>query len=215
MHNAENGLSGNLEIGYIRTTFKRMLPELIKAFHKEYPAIRIKSTHINQGPMMVAMERRRIDLGFTMSFNVIDRTIFDSKAFFHDAVSLAVPRDHALAAGKEIDWAVVAKEPFITLSREASPHFHRLMMKICAARGFSPDIRRWPQTPESVLMDVEVGFGITMIPASMEKLGFSDVRFIEIEGDDTHFSDIVAWRKDTQNRALLSFLTFLEGFSFE
>jgi len=214
MQNAESGLSGELKIGYIYAPFKKLLPELLKAYRRECPDIKIQTSHLNMGPMISSLELGAIDIGFTNSFNIVNKELYESRTVFQDGMSLAVPKGHRLGNTSEIDWKTVSREPLITMQREESPYYHLLLMKVCAARGISLNIVRWAQKPEAIMVDVEAGLGIAITPSSMKELASNNVCFIDIEGDDTKFDAIVVWRKDAVNPAIRSFISFFDSYAF-
>src|ERR1035437_5091641 len=58
-----------------------------------------------------------------------------------------VPNTHHLARYRNLELQVLAKEDFIIFAREASPTYYDNVIGMCAAAGFSPNIRhhvtRW------------------------------------------------------------------------
>ena len=210
-----SGTSGELVIGHIFSPFTDFLPNLTRHFHNEYPDIKIRFIRKNMGPLMEIFLRKELDILFTMSFDFDRGQIIEGvewKPLFPDGMSLVVRHDHPLATSSAIDYKLLAKERFISLEEGESPSFYPLMLQICAARGFVPDIAITPSTVEGVLMQVKAGFGVAIIPTSISQILVNDLRFIDLEGEDTKFSEIVAWRSDSNNPSVPFLLSSLNRF---
>jgi len=208
----DSGASGELVIGHLFSPFKDFLPELTRRFQTEYPDVEIRFVRKNMGPLFETFSRGEIDVLFTMSFDIKGMQGVEWKPLFPDGVSLVVRFDHPLANAKSIDYTLLKGESFISLEEAESPRFYPLMMQVCAARGFVPNIVSTPATVEGVLMDVKAGFGIAVVPTNIGSYFVHDLQFIELEGEDTKFSDSVAWRKDNKNPTVPLFLSSLDRF---
>lgn len=209
---ADSGASGELVIGHLFSPFKDFLPEMTRYFQTEYPDVKIRFVRLNMGPLLEAFARGEIDVLFTMSFDLKGMPGIEWKPLFPDGMSLVVRFDHPLANATSIDYKLLAGERFISLEERESPRFYPLMIQICAARGFVPNIVMTPATVEGVLMDVKAGFGIAVVPTNIGSYFVDDLRFIELEGEDTKFFEAAAWRKDNDNPTVPLFLSSLDRF---
>jgi len=212
IHKVDSGASGELVIGHLFSPFKDFLPEFTRYFQTEYPDVEIRFVRKNMGPLFETFSRGEIDVLFTMSFDIKEMQGVEWKPLFPDGMSLVVRFDHPLANVKTIDYAMLRDEPFITLEEVETPRFYPLLIQVCAARGFVPNIVSTPTTVEGVLMAVKAGFGIAIMPTSIGSYFVHDLQFIEMEGEDIKFSDAVAWRKGNDNPAVPLFLSALDRF---
>lgn len=208
----DSGTTGEIAIGHLLSPFKDFLPASTKHFQAEYPDIKIRFIRRNLAPLSEALVRGEIDVLFTMSFGVDGTDGVEWKPLYPDGMSLALHPDHPMADSDTIDFAKLAGENFITLEEGESPKFHSMMMQVCAARGFIPNFVATPPAVDSVLMDVRAGFGIAIMPTSVGAYYKHDLKFIELEGEDTKFYEAVAWRKDNENPTVPLFLSSLDRF---
>jgi len=208
----DSGASGELVIGHLFSPFRDFLPELTRYFQREYPDIKIRFMRQNMGPLFETFSRKEIDIMFTMSFDIENVPGIEWQPLFPDSMSLVVRPDHPLADAEAIDYKLLADERFVSLEEQESPRFYPLMMQACAARGFVPNIVITPSTVEGVLMNVKAGLGISIIPTNIGPDFMHDLKFIELEGDDTKFFEAVVWRKDNKNPTVKLFLSSLEKF---
>ena len=209
---ADSGASGELVIGHLFSPFKDFLPELTRHFQTEYPDVKIRFVRKNMGPLCEAFSRGEADVIFTMSFDLKGMQGIEWKPLFPDGMSLVVRHDHPLANAESIDYKMLSDTPFISLEEAESPRWNPLMVQVCAARGFVPNVVITPATVEGVLMDVKAGFGIAIVPTNVGSYFVDDLQFIELEGEDTKFSEAAAWRKDSDNPTVPLFLSSLERF---
>jgi len=208
----DSGMTGELVIGHLLSPFKDFLPAITKHFQEEYPDIKIRFVRKNMAPLTETLIRGEVDALCTMSFDIDRIQGVEWKPLFPDGMSLALPPDHPMADTDAIDYQKLAGERFITLEIEESPRYHSLMLKVCAARGFIPNIVATPAAVDSVLMDVRAGFGVAIVPTSIGSYYKHDLKFIELEGDDTKFYEAVAWRKDNDNPTVPLFISSIERF---
>ncbi|MCL1895449.1 MAG: LysR family transcriptional regulator [Clostridiales bacterium] len=209
---ADSGTSGEIIIGHLLSPFKDFLPAMKKHFQAEYPDIKVRFVRKNLAPLTEALIRREIDVLFTMSFGIDSLPDIQWKPLFPDGMSLALYPDHPLAGAESIDYPELGKEDFVTLEEGESPIFHSMMLRVCAARGFIPNIVATPPAVDSVLMDVRAGFGIAIVPTNLGKYYKHDLEFIELEGEDTKFYEAAAWRKDNSNPTVPLFLSSIDRF---
>lgn len=207
---AESGLLGELRIGSITAPFKKLLPDLLLQFQQKFPDIKVDYVHQNVGALYESLEYGRLDIAFTMSFDLLDSSTIVCKPLFLDGISIAARPDHPVCQQSTIDFSTLSHESFVTLSEKESPRWHKLMIKVCANRDFVPNIFRRHHLAESVLLDVEAGLGIAILPTSITRCYTSDLKFIELDGEDTKFHDVLAWKKDNPNPSIPLFLKMFD-----
>jgi len=209
---ADSGMAGEIVIGHLLSPFKDFLPAIKKHFQAECPDIKIRFVRKNLAPLSESLVRGEIDILLTMSFAIDNLKGIEWKPLFPDGMSLALYPDHPMAGSETIDYQELAHEDFITLEEGESPIFHSMMLRVCAAHGFIPNIVATPTVVDSVLMDVMAGIGLAIVPTNLGKYYKHDLEFIELEGDDTKFFEAAAWRKDNSNPTVPLFLSSLDRF---
>ncbi|MCL1896745.1 MAG: LysR family transcriptional regulator [Clostridiales bacterium] len=209
---AESGIFGNLRIGYIISPFKKFLPDLLVRFRRDEPGVKLHYAHQNMAELHESLLQGAVDIAFTLSFAVAEERQVAWEPLRQDSMSLAMRKDHPMNGRPGIDYRKLAGEPFVIMDESKTPHIHNLMMKICASHGFVPKIVKRSHSVESVIMDVEAGFGVTIMPTSTMDCFMSDLAFIRIEEPDTVFSDVIAWKKDNPNPCIQLFIRFFNRY---
>ncbi|MFF7984356.1 LysR family substrate-binding domain-containing protein [Streptomyces sp. NPDC007901] len=84
----------------------------------------------------------------------------------HDRFVVALPAGHPLVdgSGRPVDLARFAEEPWVWLSRDASPDCHDQLTATCRRAGFTPDVRHPAGSIMTQLAMVGCGFGVTLVP---------------------------------------------------
>jgi DNA-binding transcriptional LysR family regulator len=207
---ADSGLSGELVIGHLISPLNDFLPDVTKNFLVAYPDIKIRYDQKSPGPLMKSFSQDEVDVAFVMSFDVEGKADVEWEPLYTDRMSIAVRSDHPLAATLTLDYQKLAGERFIFTTDTASPNWNRQVLKVCAARGFVPNIITRADRAESILFDVKAGLGIAIIPFNSARHNTHDLHFCEMEGEDTKFSEVVAWKKDCRNPIVPFFLAMLK-----
>lgn len=212
IHEAESGVSGVLKIGYLTAPFRKILPDMIVRFKQTRPKIKIQYAHQNLSELHESLLHGMIDIAFTMSFDIGAANDIAWTPLNQDGMCLALRKEHPMNEASQIDFTALASEPFVMLDEPENLSFHDLTLKVCASRGFIPRIVKRSPTVESVFMDVEAGFGVAIIPSSIAAGYLSDLAFIELDGVDTVFTDVIAWRKENLNPCIPLFVQFFNRY---
>lgn len=205
---AESGIFGVLKIGYLTAPFRRSLPDTLVQFKQTKPGVKLQYSHQGPDELRESLIHGMIDIAFTMSFDIDTASDIVWSPLRQDGMCLMLRKDHPMCESAQIDFASLANEPFVILDEPESPNFLDLMMKVCASRGFIPRIVKRSPTIESLLMEIGTGAGVTILPSNTAKGYPSDLAFIELDGADTVFADVIAWEKENPNPCIPSFVQF-------
>ncbi len=197
-----SGLAGSLKIAYLESTTQNFLPAVINRFRKKYPNVNLQLDILQWEELNKAITHGDIDLGFTVSFALQNWTGIITKTIYTDTLCAVLPADHPLANETTIDLCSVANESFITLSPQAAPMAVYRTAEICANRGFMPNIISQPRLHEGILLMIETGMGIAILPHHLEFYTNSSLRFVDFEGDDHSLNIVAAWKKSNTNPSL-------------
>jgi DNA-binding transcriptional LysR family regulator len=202
---AATGVTGSLKIGFIASAVKDFLPQTVTTFRRRYPDIDLDLKQFTMGPLHEALEHGALDIGFTMSFDLQNTSGLAWKTLYHDVLSVVIHKDHELASKPNLNFASLASQPFILLSREQSPRFMDLVNRICIKRNLIPNITSTPNLMETVLMLVENGLGVSIVPRHAKNYVFPNLRFYDIDGDDACIQVVVVWSKTSANSSITLF----------
>jgi DNA-binding transcriptional LysR family regulator len=207
---AEMGIIGNLNIGFLGYTERNFLPYLIREFRRKYPKVDLHLNQYNHGMLNESLKSGELDIGFTFSFGLYNIGGLEGKTVFTETISVVLHQDHPLAKETSIDISSLANERFIALDRQESPQGFNQTLQICANHGFSPNIVSEPSLLSTVLMMVDSGMGIAILPKSLKLHSSPSLRFVDIQGEKTEYELVAAWKRTNTNPSISLFLDALE-----
>ena len=147
-----------VRIGTISTLNSYRFPVLIKGFWKQYPMVKFQ---LHQGdystiPEMVATGT--VDMGF---INPNPQLGFKTKFLKTGNLLAVLPKKHPLAERGSIKLKDLAKEPFFLLESGllSAP------MDDFRKKGLNPQVRLVTHDADTILSLVEMGLGISILPA--------------------------------------------------
>lgn len=210
---AESGIIGSLSVGFLAPHVRGFMPELIQRFRVHYPQIELIMNHYPIRMLKESLENGDLDLGLTAPGGLSRIDGIQTKIIQRTAYGLVVPRNHRLASHSVVKLSELADEPFIIYNRHENHvgSFH-IIVQLCEKNGFTPKIVSQPRFVDTVLILVESGMGIAIMPKSFETESNPALRFVEIDGvGDLYFELAAAWKKGNINPSIPLFLEQLEA----
>jgi DNA-binding transcriptional LysR family regulator len=204
--NVASGFVGNLRIGFLGANEKRFLPELIRKFRNDYPNIDLIFKQGNAETIRECLEQEWLDIAFTMTDDIDKTPGIVWKILYSDPICVIMHRDHPLANEAKIKLSTLVHESFVAIEPKEYPGAFDRMVQFCLAQGFPPNIVSHQHSLEIVLMMVEAGVGITLLPHFFDVYSNPNLRFIDLEGDIDHVDSVIAWHKNNLNPSLPIFL---------
>lgn len=204
---------GTLALGFEQTHEKGLLANLIRNFCGTYPNIKLTLTHESQDQLIEKLQAGTLDFVFRRAFlieEVSNITWQVLSSVYKDPFCAIMHVNHPLAQEKSVDRALLANERFVHFDRNSNPLGFQAMMRDCQQSGFVPNIVAESASPETLLLLVEAGTGITVLPRSFEIYANKDmVRFVELAGEGEYSELIVAWRNNNFNPAIAMLLSLI------
>ncbi|MBP2652809.1 MAG: gltC 7 [Firmicutes bacterium] len=214
LHMAASGLEGCVKIGFLDAAVKAFLAPFAVQFTKTNPKIQLQLFSFEfVSTLTDALRRNEIDVGFTITLGLPYTTELSYKTIYSDVFSVVMHHDHPLAGQSVIDAADLAKESFIQISRDQNPEGYHRALAICKARGFTPNIVRETPRMDAVLLMVEMGLGISIMPRHFKVYASPSVRFVDLKGEDCNFDVVLAWKANNSNPAIMPLLKEYEAVS--
>ena len=201
---AERGEMGTLRIGFVGSMIYTSVPALVGRFRLTYAGVDIvlhQSTVAKQVEMLVAGD---LDLGFIRHQLVHEH--LNTRLLFLEPMIVVVPADHRLAVQRAISMTELARESFISFTRQEGPGFFELLLRVCGEGGFSPRIVMEANPLSTVIGLVASGAGIAIVPHSMNRLRIRNVVYRRLEGSRTCSEFLMAWRKQETPATVANFL---------
>ncbi len=211
---AAEGERGRVAVAFASSVMFQTLPAWIRAFRDRYPEVELELRELPTGLQLTALQSGELDVGFVREPPPTPGVQFET--VMREPLVVAVSRAHSLADrvpdGEGLSarkLADLADEPFVLFPESLAPGLHAQVMHVCREAGFEPRIVQASRELYTTVSLVEAGVGITVVPASIRKMGWSGVRYLPLEGVDTRID--MAWASERTRPVVGSFLDLVRG----
>ena len=176
------GEQGRLCVGLTPTApFHPLVPRAIRAFRDAFPLVSVTLEESLSSELLERMRDDRMDVGFIRS-SVADLENLVIHPLLDEAMVVALPSGHVLADGNmAVSLKHLAGETFILYGPPGSGIYDSTIAA-CRAAGFSPRIGQQAPRITSTLSLVAAGLGISLVPASLQRMNMDGVTYRRIKG---------------------------------
>jgi DNA-binding transcriptional LysR family regulator len=186
------GEQGRIRVGVTPTgPFHPFVPRVIRTYREAFPLVSVTLEECLSFELIEHLRNEQIDAAFirTPLFRPKDLVI---NPLLDELMVVALPSMHSLAWARggrnaAISMRALADETFIAYGRPREPGQHGLgqyeaMIAACHAAGFSARIGQDTPTIISTLGLVAAGLGISIVPASLQRMNMDGVAYRHLKG---------------------------------
>jgi DNA-binding transcriptional LysR family regulator len=180
------GEQGRLVVGFTSSApFVPFVPRVIRAFRESFPLVALALEETGSGDMIEGLRNELIDAAFIRS-PAPDPSGVVVHPLLEEAMVVALPAGHGMAPGRKdsaLRLAALAHETFILYRRPVGPGLYDAIIASCHGAGFSPRVGQEAPRILSTLSLVAAGLGVSLVPASLQRLHMDGVVFRRLAGD--------------------------------
>ncbi len=148
---------GIIRIGTFSSVAAHWLPNIIRAFRKDYPEIEYELLLGDYSETETWIEKGRADFGFLRLPSEGD---FESIFLEDDRLCAVIPKNHRLAKSEVFPIEELCSEPFMLLDKDNNTDISALFEKY----SLKPDIKFTTWDDYAIMSMVECGLGISVLP---------------------------------------------------
>lgn len=202
---AARGTSGSVEIGFVPSAAVSVIPRLTRRIRTLMPDVHLTLREVMTVEGIEALATGSLDFGI-LRVHAEARALPIHKLFSEGFV-LALPRDHSLASQDQITPQDLHGQEFIGYSTERGGFLAEIIQGFLRARGVTPNEVFAVAQQHTMLMLVNEGFGVALVPASSRQLCPANVvlRDIGIDPNELH-SDLYLLRRPKEPEPLIAAL---------
>ena len=153
-----NGLqSGLIRIGTFSSVATHWLPNIIKAFQKDYPNIDYELLLGDYTEIEEWIAEGRVDCGF---LRLPTKNDFETVFLEQDRLLAIIPENHPLKDYEKFPVKALCDEPFMLLEKGAKAE----ISEIFEMNGLTPNVKFTTWDDYAVMSMVESGLGISILP---------------------------------------------------
>lgn len=182
---AEN-VSGEFRIAYISSIYSAVISDLIKHLKIQFPYVNFKLFEISTTKQIDALEQGKIEMGIIRS--PIKSPKIQSHLWFQDGFSIVFNKNN-IQLKSEKDILNLKEETFVFFNKDYAPHYHEVLLELCAFYGFTPKIIHEANNINSIVQLVKNGLGISIVPSNIAKnnqdpeIGFIELKKVNLRTD--------------------------------
>lgn len=210
---AERGEQGSLAVGFTSSAaLHPVVPMLLRLFREKLPGVAVRLEEAGTAELVDALMHERLDAAFVRSpVGALPDLRMDAVA--EEPMMAALPAGHPLAPGGDpLPLAALAGEPFILYRRSSGPGLYDAIVAACRDQGFSPRMAQEAPRLPATLSLVAAGLGVSIVPASMQRVGGDDIAYRALTDCGTLSAPInLATRRANPTPALLQFRRLVEN----
>jgi len=202
-----SGFNGRLRFGYVGSAMQELIPDLLIRFKKDYPNVSFNLKEMDNQQQIKSLLAKNIDIGF-MRLDRVPRTL-DILPVLKEPFCLVLPKEHSINISNFKNLKQLKNESFILFDESYSPSYYEKVMQLFDYSGFSPIISHNTIHASSIYKLVENGFGISIVPRSLQYGYNLNVKFIELKNIPQRAILSAVWDKNNRNPILKNLFKFL------
>ncbi len=201
----QKGLSGTLKIGILdQVNVADFMPQVFLYFKEKYPNVDLSFTDGSFHYLMTEMYAGRLDIIFTVQFEVKDKESVLWQYVAHSDDWLVMSKYLPLAQKEHVTMADVKGETFVMISAEDCSKSSELIFEKCKENGFVPPVHYAKTLAEQILW-IEVGMGISILDSRSSIMLNPNVKAYKLESPWDP-SLVAAWNQHNYNPLIEVFL---------
>ncbi|HEX7822153.1 MAG TPA: LysR family transcriptional regulator [Sphingobium sp.] len=195
-----SGLAGRLSLAFVSTADYSVLPRLVQRYSATFPDVELELVEATSDIQVEALLEGRINAGILISARTTLPSALDYRPLLKEPLVAAVPEgwiaDGSLTVEEGMlqgdDWMT---RPLIIFPARVSPDFHELVLGFYRSRGHQPFIRQEAIQMQTIISLVSAGLGMALVPASLQHLARTGVRYLSLAQKTPELETGLAWRR--------------------
>jgi DNA-binding transcriptional LysR family regulator len=177
------GEEGSIRVGFTSSASMNPLTlAILEQFRRQNPLVSLKIEEGANHDLLYLVEQERLDVAFVRS-EINRYPGLAGQTLMQERMSVALPLDHELSALKSIDLETLAGVPMVLYRQANGSGIGDLLIGAMAQRGLVPKIVEETQRILSALNLVGAGFGVSVVPNSIEALRLPNLVYRPLSGE--------------------------------
>jgi DNA-binding transcriptional LysR family regulator len=202
------GEIASVRVGFTDSAALSIFPSAVRRHRRAFPDVHLELVEGTTRSHVEGVEDGRVDLAVVRG-PIPEAPGVAVETVYREPLTVAVPAEHALAAQRDVTLGMLRGEPMVLFPRALAPAFHDWITRLCAERGFAPQVAYTGAEYQTILSLVAAGLGVSLVPASVGSIGSAEVRFRPLS-DCVETAEIaVVYRPARAFRAMTAFIETL------
>ncbi|MDQ1541020.1 MAG: hypothetical protein QOH29_1746 [Actinomycetota bacterium] len=200
-----DGQIGRVSVAGFSTGISGLIAPAMHQLRTTRPGIALTAVEMEPPDVFTRLDRGELDVVVAVDYRKTPpRTDphYYRVDLLADLMDVALPADHLLAERSSVELTELAREIFVTASPGSS--CSEVTLAVCAAAGFSPDVRHYSTDWHAVAALVSVGAGVALIPRLAQPLEYPGMVIRPISGQRAARNIFAAVRSGAQDDPVVS-----------
>lgn len=198
------GEIGRLAIGFVDSAMYTLLPEILRVFRSQFPAVELQLYELTTQEQIEALHHKQVDIGIVRS--AISEPGLSVECLLPELLVLALPETHPLSAQTQLSLSTLADESFILFPAKMGPVFYKQIINMCQQAGFRPKVAQEAVQMQTIIGLVAAGLGIAIVPDSLQNFHRSGVIYRPLQEQIPETGLYLAWRQHDSSPVISAFL---------
>jgi DNA-binding transcriptional LysR family regulator len=208
------GEQGRVVVGFTSSApFHPFVPRVIRAYREMSPLVSLVLEESGSSELVHGLHNDTIDAAFIRSpvADVVDLVV---RPLLDEDMVVALPAGHPMTQ-QDVDTplplAALRNETFILYKRPGGPGLYDTIITACGNAGFSPSVGQEAPRIISTLNLVAAGLGVSIVPASLQRLQMDGVIYRRLSGSpELKAPLILACRPGENSAAVKRFIELVQ-----
>ncbi|QHJ00702.1 LysR family transcriptional regulator [Xylophilus rhododendri] len=166
---AADGHTGRLRLGFVSTVGFELLPRWVRSFRELRPQVAMELVEATSDVQLQSLAQDELDAGLMLHAPGQAPGQLQSLRIATEPLVLALPADHALAAGPQPDWEAVLQQALVSFPRRILPSVHDAVMRLYQEAGRLPPVVQEAIQMQTIVNLVSAGIGVAWVPESVTR----------------------------------------------
>ncbi|MFQ4143688.1 LysR family transcriptional regulator [Chlorogloeopsis sp. ULAP02] len=198
------GERGQLRVGFISSVTYDVLPNILEAFHRQFPEVELILQELTTTEQEQALCNHRIQVGFVHLPLEDDNLCWE--CIQQENLVVALPAIHPLAKQEQIVVRSLGDERFILFPRYLGIGLYDKIIALCKQGNFTPKVAQEAVQMQTIIGLVSAGMGIAIVPSSLQNLQRAGVVYKAIAQATPLVETAVVWQPEAETSVMRQFL---------
>lgn len=182
----QQGTVGELRLGFVSTAGFDLIPHWVRLLRAHYPGVRLQLQEATGDQQLLALRKGDLDAGLMLHVPGSLPQDLQALSIQMEALCLAIPDKHPLAAGpahQAVALAELAGERLVSIPRHILPSLHDALLRLYRQQGMDFDVVQEAIQMQTLVNLVSAGVGLAWVPQSVRAFRREGVVYRDVQPD--------------------------------
>jgi DNA-binding transcriptional LysR family regulator len=201
---ADEGVRGRLEIGFISSATLGLLPPSIRLFRERFGGVEIELRELTSAQQIDALYAGEIRVGLVRLPLRAPGLRFEPLQ--EESFLVALPSGHPLEALESVPLEAMVDQPLIFFTRQLMPSLHAQIVELFQRVGAFPNVVQHAVHLQTIVGLVASDVGLAILPEPAKRLSREGVVYRSLDAPDAASWVGLAWVEGDESKLVKNFI---------